>query len=568
MLLQLSINQFGIISNSVIDFAKGLTVLSGETGAGKSMILGAISQLTGQRTSTSYIRYGEDKATIEGIFEVPQNEEFYNLLNNLELSSEDDIIILRRDIYSSGKSICKINNISVNLNTLKQVSSYLIDIHEQHDNQKLLQEKNHLKLIDSYGENFIKETFDKYNEKYQEYSKLLLKIEKLEKKEDDMIEKLDFLKYQHKEISSLNLQKDEDTVLQEELQYLENYERINSLLSAIKYNLNSDNGVLSSLYEIKESIEELLKYNIKFEDKYEEVNNAYYFLEDLQYEISKVSNSVDYDEERLNELEYRLSNIQKLKKKHKKDLNELIDYEKDLELQIEEIENYDDNLKFYKDEKNRLEKELTIIAEDLTKKRKLVSEKLEILIKKELQFLCMEKSVIKIQITEKEFSQNGKDDVKILISANLGEPLKSLSKVASGGELSRIMLALKIIFASKMDSLFVIFDEIDTGISGRVSQKMAEKMYQLSINSQVLCISHLPQTTALADTNFLITKEVLENRTVSTVKALTEQEKVLELARMISGDDTTKLSKEHATELLSASNNIKNILRNKELNEK
>lgn len=568
MLLQLSINQFGIISNSVIDFAKGLTVLSGETGAGKSMILGAISQLTGQRTSTSYIRYGEDKATIEGIFEVPQNEEFYNLLNNLELSSEDDIIILRRDIYSSGKSICKINNISVNLNTLKQVSSYLIDIHEQHDNQKLLQEKNHLKLIDSYGENFIKETFDKYNEKYQEYSKLLLKIEKLEKKEDDMIEKLDFLKYQHKEISSLNLQKDEDTVLQEELQYLENYERINSLLSSIKYNLNSDNGVLSSLYEIKESIEELLKYNIKFEDKYEEVNNAYYFLEDLQYEISKVSNSVDYDEERLNELEYRLSNIQKLKKKHKKDLNELIDYEKDLELQIEEIENYDDNLKFYKDEKNRLEKELTIIAEDLTKKRKLVSEKLEILIKKELQFLCMEKSVIKIQITEKEFSQNGKDDVKILISANLGEPLKSLSKVASGGELSRIMLALKIIFASKMDSLFVIFDEIDTGISGRVSQKMAEKMYQLSINSQVLCISHLPQTTALADTNFLITKEVLENRTVSTVKALTEQEKVLELARMISGDDTTKLSKEHATELLSASNNIKNILRNKELNEK
>ncbi len=561
MLIQLNIKQFGIIEKSTIEFKNGLTVLSGETGAGKSMILAAISQLSGQRTSTSYIRHGEDKATVEGVFDLPNNKKLISILENLEINFEEDILILRRDIYNTGKSICRVNNVIVNLSTLREISSFLLDIHEQHDNQMLLLEKNHIFLIDSYGKNEINPILEKYKIKYEEYKLINKKLEELKNKESEVLQRLDFLKYQYEEINKLNLILDEDVKLIEERDYLLNYEKINNLTYSILESINGDFGVLTGLYSIKSDLEKLVKYNSKFENVKEEINNLYYILEDLKYDISKFNDNIDYDEARLDEVEFRLSQIKTLEKKYSKNLNELIELKDILEEEINELENYEENYEEYTKKQKLVNDELLKLALELTQVRKKIANKLEQNIQEELKFLCMEKSTIKIEFDKKDFSSLGNDDIKILISSNLGEPLKSLVKVASGGELSRIMLALKIIFSSSINVTSIIFDEIDTGVSGRVSQRMAEKMYQLAIKSQVLCISHLPQTTALADCNLLINKTIKEDRTISTVRELNFEEKVSELARMISGTETTELSKKHAIELLEISNNIKKDIR-------
>ncbi|MBF0715288.1 DNA repair protein RecN [Gemelliphila palaticanis] len=561
MLIQLNIKQFGIIENSIIDFKNGLTILSGETGSGKSMIFSAISQLSGQRSSTSYIRHGQDKATIEGIFDLPNNNKLIKLLDKLDIDYEDGILVIRRDIYISGKSICRVNNLVVNLTTLKEISSFLIDIHEQHDSQILLNEKNHISLLDSYAKESISSLLLEYKNKYREYKSISNKIEHFKNKESDILQKLDFLKYQYEEINKLNLVENEDIELNEELEYLSNYEKINNIIQETSNIISSDEGVLSGLYSIKENVKDLAKYSSNFEEKSEDLENLYYILEDLQYDLSRYSSSIEYDENRLNNIEYRLSKIKQLEKKYSKTVNELIKYKTEINNEIFELENYDENYEKYKEEKLIIEDNLKELARKITLTRKDVARKLEELIHKELKFLYMEKSIIKIQIKEKELSADGVDDVKILISSNLGEPLKSLSKVASGGELSRVMLALKIIFSNSIDAISIIFDEIDTGISGRVSQKMAEKIYQLSINSQVLCISHLPQTTALADNNLLISKEIRDDRTISTIRELGENEVIQEIARMISGNTTTQLSVDHAIELVNNSKIIKNNIK-------
>lgn len=549
MLIQLNIKQFGIIENATIELKEGLTVISGETGAGKSMVLAAISQLSGQRTSTSYIRHGQDKATVEGVFDLPNDKKLISLLEDIGIETEEDIIIVRREIYSSGKSVCRVNNTLVNLTTLKKIAIYLLDIHEQHDNQILLIEKNHISLLDSYGSDSLKEIKDQYKKEYLDFKKLTDKIEYLEKQESEVLQKIDFIKYQVDELEELSLEKDEDISLQEELDYLYNYEKINNLSREIAEQINGDYGALNSLYAIRTNLEQLSKYNSTFEEKYEEVTNFYYLLEDLKYDLSRFTDDIEFDELRLNEVELRMSKIKTLEKKYSKSLNDLIEYKDNLKEELFELENYEENYGQYKEEQKLLEERLLTTARELSDKRKDIASNLEKLIQEELKFLCMEKSVIKIDFKEKDLSKDGVDNVKILISANLGEPLKSLSKVASGGELSRIMLALKIIFSNSIEAISIIFDEIDTGVSGRVSQRMAEKMYQLAVKSQVLCISHLPQTTALADNNLLITKKVVDNRTISTIDVLEGENKISEIARMMSGTTPTKLSHQHALEM-------------------
>lgn len=557
MLIQLNIKQFGIIDDATIDLNGGLTVLSGETGSGKSMILAAISQLAGQRTSTSYIRHGETKAIVEGVFDLPSNKKLHNILAELDIDTDDDVIIIRREIYNTGKSICRVNNTIVNLATLKKIAIFLLDIHEQHDNQILLVEKNHLALLDAYGKNVLDEIIKEYKDKYKEYQKLSKKIESLEQEESDVLQKVDFLKYQYEELESLSLEKDEDISLQEESDYLTNYEKINDIVQGILENIRGEYGALNPLYEIRDSLDSLIKFNSNFEDKKEEIDNLYYILEDLQYDLSRFTDNIDYDEERLNEVEYRLSKIRTLEKKYSRSLNDLIIYKNNIREELNELENYEENYSNYKAQFESIKLELEHLANCITKARKKIAEELETKIQEELKFLYMDKSVIKIDFKNKDFSSDGADVVKILISANFGEPLKSLSKVASGGELSRVMLALKIIFSRSIDAISIIFDEIDTGVSGRVSQRMAEKIYQLGVKSQVLCISHLPQTTALADNNLLISKDIISERTVSNIKVLTETEKIEEIARMMSGTTKTKLSEEHAVEMMKLSSDIK-----------
>ena len=563
MLIQLNIKQFGIIEKATIELKNGLTVLSGETGAGKSMILAAISQLSGQRTSTSYIRYGEDKASVEGVFDFPKSKEVKEIFNELDLDLEDEVIVVRRDIYSSGKSVCRINGTIVNLSTLKKVAAHLLDIHEQHDNQVLLVEKNHLNLVDSFNREKIQPVYIKYKEKYKEYQIIKEKIDNLKQQESDVLQKVDFLKFQYKELSQMKLKKDEDLELEKDIDYLENFEKVNNLAHSITEGIDGEYGVISKLAEIRSNLGELTRYNSNFEEKYEEITNLYYILDDLKYEVSSYTDVIEYDEEKLDRLIYRLDKIKTLEKKYSKPLNELIVFTETIKEELDELENYEENFENYLVESKKIEEELTVLAEELSSLRKDTALKLEKLIQDELKFLYMEKSTIKVDFKEKEFSSTGKDDVKILISANLGEPLKSLSKVASGGELSRVMLALKIIFSRSIEATSIIFDEIDTGVSGRVSQRMAEKMYQLGVGSQVLCISHLPQTTALADTNLLISKEIIDKRTLTVIRELTEEQKIAEVARMVSGDTMTKLSEEHSIEMLRLAEKIKEEIKEK-----
>ena len=563
MLIQLNIKQFGIIESATIELKNGLTVLSGETGAGKSMILAAISQLSGQRTSTSYIRYGEEKASVEGVFDFPKNKEVINIFKDLDLDLEDEVIIIRRDIYSSGKSVCRINGTIVNLLTLKKVAVYLLDMHEQHDNQILLVEKNHLNLIDSFNKEEIKKVRTEYKEKYKEYKVVTEKIENLKQQESDILQKVDFLKFQYQELTQMKLKKDEDISLEKDIDYLENFEKVNTLAYSITDGIDGEYGILSKLAEIKSNLGELSRYNSNFEEKYEEITNLYYILDDLKYEVSSYTDDIEYDEEKLDRLIFRMDKIKNLEKKYSRSLNNLIIFREEIKEELEELENYEENYDKYIVEQKNILAELKSLGDKLTTIRKKTAQKLESLIQEELKFLYMDKSAIKVDFKDKEYASDGKDDVRILISANLGEPLKSLSKVASGGELSRVMLALKIIFSRSIEATSIIFDEIDTGVSGRVSQRMAEKMYQLGVGSQVLCISHLPQTTALADTNLLISKEVIDKRTLTSIKELDRQQKIEEVARMISGDKMTRLSEEHAIEMLKLAEKTKEEIKTK-----
>ena len=563
MLIQLNIKQFGIIESATIELKNGLTVLSGETGAGKSMILAAISQLSGQRTSTSYIRYGEEKASVEGVFDFPKNKEIINIFKDLDLDLEDEVIIIRRDIYSSGKSVCRINGTIVNLSTLKNVAVYLLDMHEQHDNQILLVEKNHLNLIDSFNKEEIKKVRTEYKEKYKEYKVVTEKIENLKQQESDILQKVDFLKFQYQELTQMKLKKDEDISLEKDIDYLENFEKVNTLAYSITDGIDGEYGILSKLAEIKSNLGELSRYNSNFEEKYEEITNLYYILDDLKYEVSSYTDDIEYDEEKLDRLIFRMDKIKNLEKKYSRSLNDLIIFREEIKEELEELENYEENYDKYIVEQKNILAELKSLGDKLTTIRKKTAQKLESLIQEELKFLYMDKSTIKVDFKDKEYASDGKDDVRILISANLGEPLKSLSKVASGGELSRVMLALKIIFSRSIEATSIIFDEIDTGVSGRVSQRMAEKMYQLGVGSQVLCISHLPQTTALADTNLLISKEVIDKRTLTSIKELDRQQKIEEVARMISGDKMTRLSEEHAIEMLKLAEKTKEEIKTK-----
>ncbi|WP_276767471.1 DNA repair protein RecN [Gemella morbillorum] len=563
MLIQLNIKQFGIIESATIELKNGLTVLSGETGAGKSMILAAISQLSGQRTSTSYIRYGEEKASVEGVFDFPKNKEVINIFKDLDLDLEDEVIIIRRDIYSSGKSVCRINGTIVNLSTLKKVAVYLLDMHEQHDNQILLVEKNHLNLIDSFNKEEIKKVRTEYKEKYKEYKVVTEKIENLKQQESDILQKVDFLKFQYQELTQMKLKKDEDISLEKDIDYLENFEKVNTLAYSITDGIDGEYGILSKLAEIKSNLGELSRYNSNFEEKYEEITNLYYILDDLKYEVSSYTDDIEYDEEKLDRLIFRMDKIKNLEKKYSRSLNDLIIFREEIKEELEELENYEENYDKYIVEQKNILAELKSLGDKLTTIRKKTAQKLESLIQEELKFLYMDKSTIKVDFKDKEYASDGKDDVRILISANLGEPLKSLSKVASGGELSRVMLALKIIFSRSIEATSIIFDEIDTGVSGRVSQRMAEKMYQLGVGSQVLCISHLPQTTALADTNLLISKEVIDKRTLTSIKELDRQQKIEEVARMISGDKMTRLSEEHAIEMLKLAEKTKEEIKTK-----
>jgi len=560
MLSELSIRNFAIIESLSISFEKGLTVLSGETGAGKSIIIDAIHLLVGGRGSAEFVRHGEEKAEIEGLFLIENDSHpLYERAGEFGIEIEDGMIVLRRDISRTGKSVCRINGKLVTISTLREIGGTLVDIHGQHEHQELMDETKHLSLLDQFGGETVASALREYGDLYHSYEKALKNLKALSENEQQMAHRLDLLSFQLDEIQNAHLKINEDEELLEEKKRLGNFEKLHEALSLSYSAFQGDNKGLDWLGLAMNHLEDAATVDKNFQELSESVSNSFYLLEDVSRTLRNALDSLEFDPGRLNEIEERLNEINQLKRKYGKTIEEILEYGAKIEEELDTLQNKETHIEKLQKQLHVIQKDLTIEARELSSVRQKYAGQLTELIHKELKELYMEKTIFEVRFSSdyESFSSTGSDKVEFFLSTNPGEPLKPLSKVASGGELSRIMLALKSIFSKHQGVTSIIFDEVDTGVSGRVAQAIAEKIYNVSIDSQVLCISHLPQVAAMADTHLYIAKDITDGRTRTSVQKLDEQEKIKEIGRMISGVEITDLTKEHARELLLLAKEIK-----------
>lgn len=552
MLQTLTIKQFAIIDELEINFGDGLTVLSGETGAGKSIIIDAIGQLIGMRASSDFVRHGEKKATIEGIFDIDNNPAVIETLKTLEIDADEDFLIVKREIFSSGKSLCKVNNQTVTLHDLRLIMQELLDIHGQHETQSLLKQKYHLQLVDSYADGKYESVLNQYQTTYQNYKAKTHELDELESADQALLQRLDLMKFQAEELAEANLQEGEIEQLEADIKRIQNSENLSLALNAAHVTLTDEQAIPDRLYELSQqlqSIDEIIPK--KFTALKEQVDQFYYTLEDAKHELYDELSNTEFDEQYLNELESRMNLLNNLKRKYGKDISQLMQYQEKLNDEINKIENYEQSTANLKDEISQLHAQLLEEGKALSKERRLVARELRDHIVDEIQNLQMKDANLEISFKPlEEPSAEGIEKIEILISPNKGEPLKSLAKIASGGELSRIMLALKSIFVKSRGQTAILFDEVDSGVSGIAAQKMAEKMRDISKYIQVICISHLPQVASMSDHHLLISKASQEDRTTTSVEELKGENRIDEVARMISGANVTQLTRENAKEMI------------------
>lgn len=553
MLQNLSIKQFAIIDELEIQFSDGLTVLSGETGAGKSIIIDAIGQLIGMRASSDFVRHGEKKAIIEGIFDIDNSIEAISILSELGIDIDEDFLLVKREIFSSGKSICRLNNQTVTLQDLRKVMQELLDIHGQHETQSLLKQKYHLKLLDDYAEDKYLKLKEQYQDIFRSYKQKQKELEELESADQALLQRLDLMKFQYEELQEAQLKEDEEEQLESDINRIQNSEKLSIALNNAHMTLTDDNAITDRLYEFSNQLQVI---NDILPNKYqklkEEVDQFYYTLEDAKHELYDDMTNTEFDEQVLNEAESRINLLNNLKRKYGKDIPSLITYQSKLEHEISKIENYEESTAQLKEEINILKDRVYDKGQQLSKERRNVALELRDHIVAEIRNLQMKDANLEIAFQPlEEPNQDGIEFVEFLISPNKGEPLKSLNKVASGGELSRIMLALKSIFVKSRGQTAILFDEVDSGVSGQAAQKMAEKMQDIASYIQVICISHLPQVASMSDHHLLISKASDDSRTTTHVKELKNEERINEVARMISGAHVTDLTRENAKEMIS-----------------
>lgn len=566
MLKELSIRNFAIIDDLTVNFSEGLTVLTGETGAGKSIIIDAVHLLAGGRASHEFIRHGATKAELTGLFLIANEQHpIYPKLEEAGIESEEGTIILRRDINEKGKSVCRINGKLVPLSILRDIGSTLIDIHGQHESQELMDERQHIHLLDYFASNEIRTVKEEYVQCYQAYRDFKREVAELNMDEQRIAQRIDLYQFQINELEEANLKIGEEDALLDERRRLLNFhkifERANLAYEAISGDLKS----LDYLGNAMNALEDIVELDEQFKESAELVATSFYALQDASHQIKNVLDELELEPDRLNEVEQRLAQYQSMKRKYGTTVEEILSYFEKIKEEIILLQNRDEIIQ--NNEKKLVEMEETLhkLAQELTKIRKQCSVKLSEAIMNQLRDLHMEKAKFIVNFESlHSFDMNGKDYVSFYISTNVGEPPKSLPKIASGGELSRIMLALKTIFSSSNGVTSIIFDEVDTGVSGRVAQAIAEKIAAISIQSQVLCISHLPQVAAMADQHYLIRKQVEQNRTYTTVSNIDEAARIEEVSRMMSGSEITDLTLQHASELLKLADirkqEMKNIL--------
>jgi len=562
MIVELNIRNFAIIDYLKINFEKGLNVLTGETGAGKSIIIEGISMILGQRANRSFIRSGKDKAIIEGVFYLENPSTINQILEENGIDTDpDNYLIITREIFNNGRTVSRVNGRVVTLSILNSITANLVDIHGQHEHQSLLNPKTHIKLLDSFGDFELKNLLEIVERKYRKLQEERSKLRRLSHNTENIEREIDLLQYQLNDIDSANiLNLDEDEIMAE-------YDKLNNIKD-IAYNLgqvadmlNSDdyNGysIINNLNRCRIVLSNVEKYDETLKQYNNILESIEYELMDLCRNIKNYLENLELDEERLIILEEKIDLLNSLKRKYGNTIEEIMEYKNSIENKLNNLLNNEKSIEETSRIISILERELTDDCNKLTQLRKKISNKLESHIIEELKELNMGNVMFKINFQKYDyFTSNGLDNIEFLISTNKGEELKPLSKIISGGEMSRIMLAFKRILSNYDNIPTLIFDEIDTGISGRTAQIVGEKIKAISKNHQVICISHLPQIAALADAHFVISKEVFEDKTNVAVKRLNYDERIDELSRLLGGVNLTDTTKLHAKEMLDMSKSL------------
>ncbi|MCI7068982.1 MAG: DNA repair protein RecN [Mollicutes bacterium] len=546
MLKRLIIHNLAIFENVDVSFQDGFSVLLGETGAGKSLMIDSLSLLLGMRASSELIRSGENKASVTGYFSI-ERPELSAYLSKINVPMHDDEIVVER-IIGINKNVVKINSVPVSLNDLIKISKYLANIHSQFDFEKILNPENYLDIIDGFSFELstrLKDEYtsllNQYKEKKEEYSLLLEKKAKLE-------EARDFYEYQYGELKAADLKEGEEEEISSEISLLRNYDKIYSLVQETNEIING--SFMDDFYRLSDNLSKLANYQKQYEESHEKIDERYYEIEDVLNNLKKEFRSLDYDPNRLNDLEQRDSDLSSLQRKYKKSIPELIAYRDELGTILGKNSSFEGSLEEKKEEMLQSLKEAISKAKELTLLRTRNAKTIEKELTHSLKDLLLN---VRFQILFKDESslkENGIDDVDFLIETNIGEGLKPLSKVISGGEASRIMLAFKALFIKANRIPTVIFDEIDTGISGETAQAVARKIKEISLTTQVISITHMPQVASLSDHPILISKTVKDGRTYSNVKELSLEEKIRQIAYLISGGKVTEKQLEYAKEMV------------------
>lgn len=560
MIVELTIRNFAIIEELRINFHEGFNVLTGETGAGKSILLDALGLLLGNRASSEWVRHGAKKAEIEGLFFIGNHTKVIEKLKELGIETDDEMLVIRRDLTDQGKSICRINGQLATISMLRELGDLLVSLHSQHDHHHLLQPHRHLFWLDAYAGPELAAALKEYKKLYQSFHKLRKELEFLSQNEKEMVQRIDLLKFQAEEIQQAALEVGEEERLLEEKNRLTHREKLSHHVQGAHEALAGEHKTLDWLGMAMGYLEEVSNLDPFLTHKFQQIEESFYLLEDITRELGNYLDRIEFDEKKLMSIEERIHTINGLKRKYGDSIMAILEYAASIEEELEQLENRDVLLNNLYEELKEARIDLLLESKEITRLRKQAAAKLEEAVKKELMELYMDKVQFRVHIEDlsTDFLENsmdipggeyGMNEVEFLIATNPGEPLKPLAKVASGGELSRLALALRAVLARIDEVGTLVFDEVDTGVSGKVSQGIGQKLLRISKDRQVLAITHHPQVASLADAHYLIEKKVDGNRTKTSLQLLDEDERTLELARMIGGTEISSSARIHAAEM-------------------
>lgn len=553
MLTSLKIENVAIIESAAIEFGCGLNVLTGETGAGKSIVIDSINAILGERTSRDIIRTGAQSAKVYAVFE-DVNAKVRKFLDENGIDCEDGVLIINRTLSREGKNVCRLNGAPVTVSMLREIGSELIDIHGQHDNQALLSPEKHCGFVDSFAGNA--EIIADYREKYGRLCEVRSKLKKLTTDESSKSQRIDFLTYQIDELEKAEITPGERDELKARKTLINNSQKVIESLNVAYEALKADGAGIDMITDAESEISDASAYMEALGEASEKITDIRYELEDIAETVRDAMSEVDFDQSELEEIDERLDLLYRLSKKYGNTEEEMLEYLEKAKTELDNIAFSEEKVKeLQKQEKEALD-ETEAAAKKLTESRKAAGEKLSEAICSELEFLDMPNVRFVVKCDDIGLTENGKDEIEFLISANVGEEPKPLAKIASGGELSRIMLAIKNVLAEADGVDTMIFDEIDTGVSGRAAQKIAMKLRSASKGRQVICVTHLAQIAAQGDVHLYISKSVSDGKTYTNIKSLIEEDRVAEIARIMGGMEITKLQLESAREMLRNAGNI------------